>query len=157
MQTSIELTTTIIPSSSQVIPRVTRRYMNELIIRTLILLTDRNLSYVWRTLPNDADLSYLDLSNLNLRGINFKDSFLIYTNFANSELDDSTFEDAWVRNVDFKGASLSNVKFDNTDWFNALNLPEHEKNGWPEPYTDWMDCPNNYKSVVEGRCRQSPQ
>jgi hypothetical protein len=145
-QISEQITTTIIPSSNRVVPRVTRRFMNQRIVKTIIFLNDRDLSYVWRSLPSDLDLSYLDLSNLDLRGVTFKHAFMIYTKFNNAKLDDAVFDDSWVRNVDFGGASMSNVNFPETDWFNALNIPSHPKNGWPERYGEWMDCPDDYKA-----------
>jgi hypothetical protein len=146
-QISSELTANLISSSNQVIPRTTRRFMNEYIVRTLVFLNDRDLSFIWRTLPADTDLSYLDLSNIDLRGVNFKRTFFFYTNFEHSVLDDAIFDKSLVRNVDFKNAALSNVNFARTDWFNALNLPEGWKNGWPESYTEWMECPGKYKAA----------
>jgi Pentapeptide repeats (8 copies) len=86
------------------------------------------------------------MRRLNLSGIRFDKTFLIYTNFSNSNLDDVVFDSA-VRNVDFSGASLSNVTFIKTDWFNALYLSVEAEKGWPIPYTEWLPCPKEFKLV----------
>jgi hypothetical protein len=143
---SADLTATLIDGDSVVPPRVTRRQMNREIVNTLIFLNDKDLSYVWRSLPKNLDLSYLDLSGLNLMGVRFDKTFVIYTDFTDSNLDDVIFDDAYIRNVDFEGASLSEVQFIKTDWFNAVNLSADAKDGRPILYHKWLTCPRDYKS-----------
>jgi uncharacterized protein YjbI with pentapeptide repeats len=143
---STALTLTLISADEGSVSRVTARQMNEQIVGTLIFLNDKNLSDVWRELPRNVDLSYLDLSNIVLRGVRFNKTFLIYTKFNNAQLDDVIFDDVYVRNADYAGASLSNAAFPDTDWFNALNVLQQKNVGWPMPFSDWRECPDGYKS-----------
>ena len=108
-------------------------------------MNDRDLSYVWRNLPRSLDLSYIDLSDLNLRGVKFNKTFLIYTDFRNSQLDDAEFYDTWVRNADFSNATISQVRFIKSDWFNAVGFQVGNRDGRPVPYSDWQDCPDGYR------------
>jgi hypothetical protein len=146
---SRELTANLLTDGSP-IPRVTRRYMNEYIVRTLITLNGHDLSYLWQhDLPEEVDLSYLDLTGLDLKGVRFPKAFMIYTDLRKSNLDDATFDDSWIRNTRFDGASLSETKFVNTDWFNALGIPINAKDGRPTVYDEWMRCPDGYGSGGE--------
>jgi hypothetical protein len=144
-QVSTDLTGKLLTSDSK-IDRATRRRMNKTIVNTLLFLNDRDLSFIWRALPENLDLSYIDMSVVNLRGVRFVKSFLIYTDFSNAELDDVVFDDAWVRNADFSDASLSKVVFSKTDWFNGFGLPVDKKDGLPTDYGKWRTCPQGYKT-----------
>jgi hypothetical protein len=143
---SEELTAKLLPSDENVMPRVRRRYMNEKLVNTLLLLNDRDLSYVWRRLPGNLDLTDLDLSRANLTGVKFEKTFVIYTKFRDAQLDDAVFDDAFVRNSDFAGASLSEIAFPDTDWFNAFSLSADLRNGQPIPFGKWQECPDGYKA-----------
>jgi pimeloyl-ACP methyl ester carboxylesterase len=142
-QLSAGLTATLLPSDSE-IPRVTRRFMNEKIVSTLLYLNDRDLSYVWNALPANLDLSYLDLRKVTLLGVHFNGSFLIDTDFTDANLNDVVFEDAWVRNVDFSGARMSNTTFVKTDWFNAQNVTDGRNQGITMILSEWLPCPDEY-------------
>src|SRR5579872_622464 len=143
-QVSDELTGRLISNDSS-ITRVTRRQMNEKIVHTLTLLNDNDLSFVWRALPRNLDLSALNLSHVNLNGVRFDHTFLIYNNFEGANLNDVVFDHAWVRNADFSGSDLSQTKFISTDWFNALNLPGDVNDGEPIPFEEWTKCPTSYR------------
>ena len=68
------------------------------------------------------DLFHMDFSNTDLRGVRFRSSFLIETDFSGATLDGADFSGASIRNVNFENASLRNTFFDDADWFNALEL-----------------------------------
>lgn len=140
---SAGLTAILIPTTS-VIPRVTRRNMNELIVKTIVLLNDKDLSDVWRKLPVNLDLAALNLRDINLTGVRFEGAFLIYADFRGSRLDDAVFSGAFVRHADFEDASLSNVVFERTDWYNSIDLLADHKGGWPIPFAKWFSCPKDY-------------
>jgi hypothetical protein len=57
----------------------------------------------------EMDLSYIDLSELNLEGSNFQGCNLMYVNFSGSNLQNSNFEDANLMNANFTNANLSNT------------------------------------------------
>jgi hypothetical protein len=138
--------TAMLLTTSDPIPREERRDMNGYIVQTLGLLNDGNLSFVWKALPRDVDLSYVDFSGMELRGIKFDGTFAIHSDFSDADLSDSVFEDAHVRNSDFSGAMMSETKFIKTDWFNALNLAGDLKNGVPTSFSTWTKCPSGYDS-----------
>jgi len=87
------------------------------------------------------DLARMDFSNQNLRGVSFRQAFLINANFAGATLDGATFDDSYIRNARFDNASLRNTDFTDTDWFDSLSLTisqlETVKKGTLKP------CPHN--------------
>lgn len=142
---SEELTARILPSDENVMPRDTRRDMNEKLVATLLRLNDKDLSYVWRQLPSDLDLAEVDFSGVNLRGVKFQRTFAIYTRFRQALLDDAVFDDVRIRNSDFTGASLSEAVFARTDWFNAFGFSPDRKDGQPMAFAKWLFCPDGYQ------------
>lgn len=142
---SEELTAKLLPADENVMSRVRRRHMNEKLVATLLRLNDKDLSYVWRRLPSNLDLTDIDLSGANLAGIRFDKTFAIYTRFRDAQLDDAVFHDALIRNSDFAGTSLSETAFPETDWFNAFNFSADRRDGQPMAFTRWMRCPDGYK------------
>lgn len=140
-----KLTQRLIDTSNDA-DRTVRRFKNEVIVKTIISLSDRDLSAAWRNLPANLDLSFLDLSSINLSGVKFKRTFMIYTDLTDSNLDDAKFENSWVRNTNFKNASIANTSFPGTDWYNALNVSYNPRDGRPRNFTYWMKCPNEYRA-----------
>jgi uncharacterized protein YjbI with pentapeptide repeats len=119
------------------------RHMNEIIVKTLLELNNNDLSYVWQKLPPNLDLSYLNFKNTNLRGVHFRDAFIIYTSFEGARIEDTVFDNSWVRNSDFLDAHLSNIQFLQTDWFNALHLIPDWDGGTLMYFDTWMSCPSS--------------
>jgi len=138
--------TDILMKNDSVVARGERRTMNGYIVRTLLSLNDNDLSIVWRNLPKNLDLAYVDFSGANLSGVHFEDSFLIYADFSNAQLDDAVFTRGRLRNVDFSDASISQITFSQSDWYNALNLPLGAQKGTPVSYSRWMVCPDGYRN-----------
>lgn len=135
---SRELTNSLMRTDSKV-DRVSRRSMNEAIVSALKRLNNNDFSVIWRNLPERLDLSDNDLSNVNLRGVRFQESFLIYTDFSNAELDDAIFDNAYLRHAIFKDAEVSDATFPESDWFNALDIVASA--GVPMRYVSWLECP----------------
>ncbi len=59
----------------------------------------------------DRDLRGVDLSGLNLSGVNFSEADLIGADFSGSNLSDTRFAGAWVAHANFSGCTLDKTDF----------------------------------------------
>jgi uncharacterized protein YjbI with pentapeptide repeats len=93
----------------------------------LMKSTDHNLG---GRFENDElaqlDLYGMDFSSSDLSGRSFEGCVLVEGNFKCSRLKGASFSGACVRNADFAGADLTGADFTDADWFNSLNLTEHQ-------------------------------
>jgi pimeloyl-ACP methyl ester carboxylesterase len=143
-QISNDLTNSLL-SNDSLVDRVRRRQLNEQIISTLRVLNDSDLSLPWRgRVIDNIDMSYLDLSGVNIRGVWFRKVFMLYTKFNGAQIDDAQFSISHLRFADFSGSNLSNVKFSDSDWYSAKGIVQIK--GRPSLIDEWSSCPEISKN-----------
>lgn len=72
-----------------------------------------------KTSFEDANLSYVDLSGLELKEVDFKGATLTHANLSNSRLWHSEFEGANLTGAELSGADISSADFSNAQLFKA--------------------------------------
>jgi hypothetical protein len=99
------------------------RAIRKEVIDSIIRIHGRDLAALFSGEElKDVDLYGMDFRNTNLRKVNFQKCFAVETNFEGASLDEADFSGAYLRNAKFGGASVIGTDFDDADWFNSAGF-----------------------------------